>query len=107
MRPVRTAIEFPVQNNSAANARTDRQVDQSRLTFSRTPGGFSQCRSVAVVFQSHAHVEFSLQVFYWIAAFPSLKKIYFAEFAGERVDPARRADADAGKFSVGDFLGLL
>ena len=106
MRPVRAAIEFPVQNNSAANARTDRHVDQSRLTFSRAPGGFSQRRSVAVVFHSHADVEFSRQVFYRIAAFPSLKKIHVAEFAGERVDPARRADANAGKFNVGDFRGL-
>src|SRR5689334_15698657 len=101
MRSVRASIELAVENDSAANSRPHGDVNQPRLPFSGAPRSLSQRRGVAIVFERDAHVEFSRQIVHRIAAFPAGKKVHVAEFAGEGINPAGRANADAGKLGVG------
>src|SRR6266404_6710262 len=41
MRHVRSAIKFPIQNNSASDARANRYINQARLSFSGSPTRFA------------------------------------------------------------------
>ena len=71
MRHIHPAIELSVENDSAADARTHGDVNQSRFQFPRSPARFAQRRSVGIIFERDRHLEFAHQVLHRIISLPS------------------------------------
>src|SRR5258708_38826070 len=59
MRAVGAAIEVAVDDDAAADAGADGDIDQSRFAFAGAPSGFAERGSVAIVFQRDLHIEFA------------------------------------------------
>src|SRR5579885_1781601 len=95
MRSLRSAIELPVQDDSAANARSHRHVNQPRFAFPRSPARFAQRRRVAVILDRRPHAEFAFQISHRTKSLPAGQKIHVAEFSRRRIHHSRRADSDA------------
>ena len=98
VRAVDAAIEFSVENHSAANAGTDGYVDQARSILACAPSGFGQGRGVAVIFKCDPNLENLPKIADWTLAAPSGHKIYVAKFSADGIDRTRRSDADAREF---------
>src|SRR5713101_5169103 len=63
-------VKLSIEYDSAADTRADRDINQSRLTFSSAPACLPEGRSIRVVFQGHGHVENSRQIFHRVVPLP-------------------------------------
>src|SRR5579859_7880620 len=103
MRSIDPAIELAVDDNSAADPRAHRDVDQPLAILPCAPSRLRQGSGVRIILESHLYVEHRGQILDRTLPSPSGQKIDVAKFPAHGIHRPCRSDSNARNLRPGSL----
>jgi hypothetical protein len=106
MSAVDSAVKLAIENNSAANSRTDGTIDQPRSIAARSPSNFRERGSISIVLQHHVHIKNRGQIAHRSLPTPAGQEIHIAKLAAHGIHRPCRSDPNASQLDFGSLRSL-
>ena len=100
MSSIHAPIKLPIQNDSSADAGSDRHIDQAPLVLSCAPRCLGKGGGIGVVFHRHTHAKNPGEIGHRVIAAPRWEEIDFPDLSGKRIDRAGASNSNASQLGA-------